>query len=75
MVDTLTQTAPLTAADRCDRCGARALARVTLTSGFELLLCGHHTREHAARLRADGAQISMQVDGAEDTAAMHGQPG
>lgn len=41
----------LSAADRCDRCGAQAYVRVTLTSGGELLFCAHHSREHAEKLR------------------------
>jgi hypothetical protein len=32
----------LTVADRCDRCGAQARVRVTLTSMLELLFCGNH---------------------------------
>lgn len=43
--------APLTAADRCDRCGARAYIRVVLASGGELLFCAHHGRRHEAALR------------------------
>ncbi len=39
-------TAPLTAADRCDRCGAQAYVRVVLPTG-DLLFCGHHARKHA----------------------------
>jgi len=42
---------PLTAADRCDRCGAQAYIRVTLASGSELLFCAHHGRAHEAKLR------------------------
>src|SRR5690606_27884370 len=38
---TTTTTAPLTAADRCDRCNAQAYVRVVLSVG-ELLFCGHH---------------------------------
>lgn len=40
--------APLTAADRCDRCGAQAYHRVTLPNAdrSELLFCGHHGRAH-----------------------------
>lgn len=34
----------LTAEDRCDRCGARAMVRATLRTG-ELMFCGHHARE------------------------------
>lgn len=34
----------LTAEDRCDRCGARAMVRATLKTG-ELYFCGHHAKE------------------------------
>ncbi len=44
-VTTMTR-APLTAADRCDRCGAQAYVRVVLPTG-DLLFCGHHARKHA----------------------------
>jgi hypothetical protein len=43
--------AALTAADRCDRCGAQAYLRVELASGLELLFCAHHAREHGEKLR------------------------
>ena len=43
--------APLTAVDRCDRCGAQAYLRVSLKSGGELLFCAHHAREHGEKLR------------------------
>jgi hypothetical protein len=42
--------APLTALDRCDRCGAAATLRAVLPSGGELLFCGHHGRRHGDRL-------------------------
>ena len=51
MTPTLSPTAQLTALDRCDRCGAQAYVRVTLVAGGDLLFCGHHFREHEARLR------------------------
>lgn len=41
---------PLTAADRCDRCGAGAKVRAVLPKGGELLFCRHHFNEHEARL-------------------------
>lgn len=41
----------LSAADRCDRCGAQAYFRARLHAGGELLFCGHHGREHLERLR------------------------
>src|ERR671914_2336593 len=43
--------AALTAADRCDRCGAQAYLRVELPGGGELLFCAHHAREHGDKLR------------------------
>ena len=36
----------LTAADRCDRCGAQAYVRATMESGFDLLLCAHHFHDN-----------------------------
>lgn len=50
MTGTLTSPVSLTAADRCDRCGAAAVIRATLSSGGELLFCGHHAHEHSAKL-------------------------
>jgi hypothetical protein len=47
----------LAAADRCDRCGARATSRVTLTGGGELFFCGHHTRRYDDALRAVDAEV------------------
>ena len=51
---TLTST-PLTATDRCDRCGARAYVRVTLPGGGELLFCAHHGHEYRTLLLELGA--------------------
>ena len=42
---------PLTAIDRCDRCGAQAYLRVELAGGGELLFCAHHARAHGDKLR------------------------
>lgn len=39
----------LTAADRCDSCGAQAYVRVTLASG-ELLFCAHHASRFKEKL-------------------------
>ena len=57
---------PLTAVDRCDRCGAQAYVRVTLSAGSELLFCAHHGREYAPKLREIDAQISDQSERLED---------
>ncbi len=51
-------TETLTAADRCDRCGAQAYLRVVLSSGGELLFCAHHGREHGDKLREVAADIT-----------------
>ena len=65
MTSTLT-VEPLTAADRCDRCGAQAYVRVTLSAGSELFFCAHHGREYAPKLRAMDAQISDQSERLDD---------
>ena len=48
---------PLTAADRCDRCGARATTRVVLAGGTDLVFCGHHTRRYDDALRAVAIEV------------------
>lgn len=53
---------PLTASDRCDRCGAQAYVRVTLTSGGELLFCGHHARKHLPALEALASHIQDETE-------------
>jgi hypothetical protein len=59
---TTTATAPeLTAADRCDACGAQAYVRVTLKSG-ELLFCAHHARKHAEKLGEIATSIHDESD-------------
>jgi hypothetical protein len=50
-------TAALSAADRCDRCGAQAYLRVELQSGGELLFCAHHAREHGEKLKEIAANV------------------
>ena len=65
-------TETLTAADRCDRCGARAYIRVLLPAGGELLFCAHHGRTHASALQAVDADIqdeSKALAGTPSTAA------
>ncbi len=47
----------LTAADRCDRCGAQAYLRVTLHGGGELLFCAHHGKAHSDKLR----QVALKI--------------
>jgi hypothetical protein len=60
----------LTAADRCDRCGARAYVRVTLPGGGELLFCAHHGRAHQSALRAVDADIQDESHTLTETPAI-----
>jgi hypothetical protein len=48
---------PLTADDRCDRCGAQAYMRVHLAGGMDLLFCAHHSREHGDKLKAVAVNV------------------
>jgi hypothetical protein len=57
-MDNARNSAPLTAADRCDRCAAGAQQRVVLSNGGELLFCGHHAHEHGATLLEQGATLT-----------------
>ena len=68
MTGTVTPAAPaptLTAADRCDRCGAQAFVRVVLASG-DLLFCGHHAKAYEDKLR------EKAVDWVDETAVLLG---
>jgi hypothetical protein len=53
---------PLTAVDRCDRCGAQAYLRVELSGGGELLFCAHHAREHGDKLREIAVHVHDETD-------------
>ena len=53
---------PLSAADRCDRCGARAYLRAVLPSGSALLFCAHHAREHADKLASVATHVQDETD-------------
>jgi len=62
-VTTAVATGPaLTAADRCDRCGAQAYLRIGLASGGELLFCAHHARQHEDKLREVATTIQDETD-------------
>lgn len=61
MMETENAPAPLTAADRCDRCGAQAYVRVLLPVG-ELLFCAHHAREHAPKYEAIATHVQDETD-------------
>jgi len=59
----------LTAADRCDRCGAQAYVRARLHGGGELLFCAHHGREHLPKLR-EHAEIDDESERLTETATI-----
>ena len=62
--------APLTAEDRCDRCGAQAYLRVELATGGELLFCAHHAREHGDKLRAIAVNVHDETEKLSNTPAV-----
>ncbi|QOR69125.1 hypothetical protein IM660_10300 [Ruania alkalisoli] len=56
----------LTAADRCDACGAQAYVRVLLPAG-ELLFCAHHARKHSEKLATVATHIQDESDRLHET--------
>jgi hypothetical protein len=46
--------------ERCDRCGAAATSVARLASGLDLQFCGHHAKEHAPGLLAQGARTHQK---------------
>jgi hypothetical protein len=60
------ETAALTPADRCDRCGARAYVRAIMPGGAELLFCAHHGRRFAPKLR----EVALRIQ--DDTGVLGG---
>jgi len=63
----------LTAADRCDRCGAQAYVRARLTTGGELLFCAHHGREYLPKLQDLSTKIQDETDRLTPTSAGVGE--
>jgi hypothetical protein len=59
----------LSAADRCDRCGAQAYLRVELQTGGELLFCAHHAREHGDKLQEIAATVQDETHKLSSTPA------
>ncbi|MGO3885695.1 MAG: DUF7455 domain-containing protein [Mycetocola sp.] len=64
--ETGTQTAQyqLTAADRCDSCGAQAYIRAEMPSG-ELLFCAHHGKKYEEKLS------SVAISWLDETERLH----
>jgi hypothetical protein len=69
MTTAVAPSSPLTAVDRCDRCGAQAYLRVELAGGGELLFCAHHAREHGDRLREIAVTVHDETGRLVDTPA------
>jgi hypothetical protein len=69
-VTTAVAPSPLTASDRCDRCGAQAYLRVHLASGSELLFCAHHAREHGEKLRTIAVNVHDETGKLIETPAV-----
>src|SRR6195952_1268656 len=67
--------APLTAIDRCDRCGAQAYLRVQLKSGGELLFCAHHAREHSDKLREVAEHVQDETGKLANTSSASSSSG
>ena len=58
------KTLVLTAADRCDRCSARAYVQVSVfvlpgSGNHELLFCAHHYQQHESQLLLSGARVLL----------------
>lgn len=67
MTTAVARDSALTAADRCDRCGAQAYLRVELPGGGELLFCAHHARKHGDRLKEIALYIHDETERLVDT--------
>lgn len=48
---------PLTAHDRCDRCGSQAYIEIG-TKPTPLLFCGHHYRQHRDVIQSLGIEVT-----------------
>ncbi|WP_244891672.1 DUF7455 domain-containing protein [Boudabousia liubingyangii] len=51
----------LSAADRCDACGAQAYVRVQVGDFGELLFCAHHARKHSEALSKVAEVVTDQT--------------
>lgn len=67
---TETPTAPrLSKADRCDRCGARAMVLFGLPGGGQLQFCAHHSAALGPGLRKAGAAVLAESAALSDSPA------
>lgn len=60
MIDVDRPVIELTAADRCDRCGAQAIVLAQNSeTGSEFVFCAHHIKENKDGLRAAGYFLTL----------------
>lgn len=58
-IEVFARTVPELTNERCDACGGTVAARyVASRAKSNLYFCGHHIRNHEAKLRTDGYTIS-----------------
>lgn len=69
MTALLATTTSLTAADRCDRCGAQAYIRVVLNQGTDLLFCAHHGRQYELKLREIASEFHDETERLSNSSA------
>lgn len=69
MSTVIAPSSPLTAADRCDRCGAQAYVRVRLLAGGELFFCAHHAKKFDQGLKKVAVEIIDETARLADTGA------
>ncbi|WP_124054916.1 DUF7455 domain-containing protein [Arcanobacterium ihumii] len=60
-MNTVVEEKQLTAADRCDACGAQAYVAVEMPYG-NLMFCAHHARQHRAKIDEVAIHIVDQTD-------------
>lgn len=63
----------LTAADRCDRCSARAHVRAIMPGGGDLLFCNHHAQQYEEQLRKVAVRIIESATSGEAERAVAGE--
>jgi hypothetical protein len=60
IIEASTTAVAVTAAEHCDRCGARAFVRTTFAADgglHELLWCGHHFAAYELKIRAQAVLV------------------
>jgi hypothetical protein len=69
MTTAVAPSTPLSALDRCDRCGAQAYLRVDLGGGGDIKVCAPDAREHGDKLREIAVAVQDETDKLVDAPA------